>query len=105
MKVIKASAGSVFVDCVRDPIAAVSGSRNCLCSTAPEKRALSLRQTSLVEVVLCHWNEMMRFFVLAPGSGGVVRRDSCLQCCITYCRLMDLPVDVVSSLSYASFGL
>jgi len=87
--VLATAAQSLFVDCVHDPMADLppSTSRH-YCFTTPAKPQ-PLR-SGVVGIVPCDQNERMRFFTLASGKVGVIRRDACLECCIAHCRLAGL---------------
>jgi len=90
MNVLVAAAQSLYVDCSHDRMTKLSTPARFVCDTTPAKPEPYPSQGSLVGIVQCDQNEKMRFFTLASGKPGVVRQDSCLQCCITYCRLASL---------------
>jgi hypothetical protein len=79
--VLDAAAESLFVSCIHDRMAPVTpGLLHNIYLTQPIDP--TPRFSGSVGVVQSDKNEQIRFFTLATGRRGIIRMDSCLECCV-----------------------
>ena len=86
--VLDSTAESLFVNCAHDRMASFNPTNNKIYETLPIDPRPQSRDPSSIGVVQCNKNEQIRFFTLASGQPGIIRLDSCLECCMKYCQLV-----------------
>jgi len=84
---LESAVESLFVNCTHDRMAKFTPRNDNIYITQPLDPRPPLRDRNNVAVVKCDRNEPIRFFTLASGESGIVRLDSCLECCVKYCHL------------------
>ncbi|PMD44875.1 hypothetical protein L207DRAFT_629422 [Hyaloscypha variabilis F] len=87
---LESAAESLYVNCTHDRMASFTPrNSNIYITQPPDPRPHSSDRDSIA-VVHTDRNEQIRLFTLASGRPGVIRMDSCLECCVKYCHLSSL---------------
>lgn len=86
--VLESAAESLFVNCTHDRMASFTPRNSSIYITQPLDPRPHSRDPNSIGVVQCDKNEQIRFFTLATGRPGIIRLDSCLECCVKYCQLI-----------------
>jgi len=84
---LESAAESLYVNCTHDRMASFTPRNSSIYITQPLDPRPQSRDRDSIAVVQCDKNEQIRLFALASGQPGVIRLDSCLECCVKYCRL------------------
>ena len=87
--ILESAAESLFVNCSHDRAASFTprNSSNIYITQPLDPRPQSRDQNS-IGVVECDKNEQIRFYTLTAGQPGIIRLDSCIECCVKYCQLV-----------------
>lgn len=87
--VLDSAAESVFVNCTHDRMAQFTPRPSSrIYITSPLNPTPRSQEIDRIGIVESDRNEYVRFFALATGRPGVVRLNSCLECCVKCCNLL-----------------
>jgi hypothetical protein len=84
---LESAAESLYVSCTHDRMASFTPRNNNIYIAQPLDPRPQSRDRHAIAVVQSDRNEQIRLFTLASGRPGVIRLDSCLECCVKYCHL------------------
>ena len=82
------AASSVFVPCTHDHTASYVLRIGNIYVTSPLHPRPKSRDPTRYGIVQSDKNEAVRFLTLAGQFEGIIRMDSCLECCIKCCELL-----------------
>jgi hypothetical protein len=86
--VLDSAAESLFVNCTHDRMARFTPHTGNIYTTQPLDPRPQSRDPNSIGIVQCDKNEQIRFFTLATGRPGIIRLNSCLECCVKCCHLL-----------------
>ncbi|KAL8948743.1 MAG: hypothetical protein Q9222_005096 [Ikaeria aurantiellina] len=84
-RVLNAAAQSLFVDCKHDRNTSFVPQTENIYRTSPlqlEPEDWEPNKDSVISIVQCDGNEKARFYALTASLGGIIRMDSCIECCV-----------------------
>lgn len=86
---LESAVESLYVDCNHDRSASFTPRNDEIRIAHPLNPSLPFRGPERVNIVQCDKNEPTRFFALAYGQPGVIRMNSCVECCVKHCHLAE----------------